>query len=92
MIRNIKLTNNHDNHITANHNAAFFKIFVHDFTFQSSLPAVSIWNHPRKQSTNATRDNIHSTRFTAVCITSNNLGSLSEPVPCHAHGTKYHDI
>ena len=62
-IQNMKLTINHDKPITASQIAACFNTFVHDFTFQSSHAAVSIWNHPRRQSTRATNDNIHSIRF-----------------------------
>ena len=72
IIRNTKLTTSHDNPITANHIAAFFKIFVHDFTLPSSQAAVSIWNPHHKQSTKATNDSIHSIQCIALCNVSNN--------------------
>ena len=76
MIRNTKLTTNHESQITANHIAAFFKILVQVFTLPSSQAAVSIWNHHHKQRTSATNDSIQSIQFIAVWIVFNIFDQL----------------
>jgi hypothetical protein len=77
----MKLTSNRDNQITTNHIAACFNTLVQDFTLDSSPAAVSIWNHPHRQSINAINHNIHNTRFIVVFIVLINLGS------CHVGST-----
>ncbi|MBO4516300.1 hypothetical protein J5751_02470 [bacterium] len=73
MIRySINVTNNHDNQITARAIAACFKIVNHFLYLPSSPDAVSIWNHPRKQITNAIKESIQRTRLMNVFIVGTN--------------------
>ena len=68
MIKNIRLTINHDVPMMANHRAALFSMLKPSPYFLLSHPDVNILNHAYKHRTSEIADSKPSSRLMAVCM------------------------